>query len=416
MPQGNYHHSTHSESFVMSLRRATNTSHRMRTFARIHEGGLSLVELMVAMAIGLVIIVVVAKLFVDTSRTNNEMAKMNAQIENGRFAIQIVESDLVHAGFWGGFVPEFDDMTATAAPSDVPTGAPNPCPSYTVDDWQNKTTAITADYKNNLIGIPAQAYAAGSMTDCTTVVTPLKSDTDVLVIRYADTSVVTDSTCDNTVCFQASRCETEISAGNRYQFGIRDPGSPSKLDFLLKQRQCKSAAAADFADKRKFMSTIYWVRNDNTLMRSQLTSGAVYDTQPVIDGIEGLRVEFGIDSLSDNGNLVDYGAPVVWADAANLTSPTNRGDGSAEQYVRGPGATTVDQLANVVVVKLFVLARAATETPGYTDTKTYCLGRSNTDGTCPAGNVLGPYNDNFKRHVFSSTVRLNNISGRRETP
>jgi type IV pilus assembly protein PilW len=387
-------------------------------FTKAHQLGLSLVELMIAMTLGLLIIAVVAKLFIDTSRTNNEMAKMNAQIENGRFAIQIVESDLVHAGFWGGYVPEFDDLTAsiTAAPTDAPTDIPDPCPGYTVNDWQNKTATIPANYRRNLIGIPVQAYDADSMTDCNTVVASPKSATDVLVIRHADTSVVTDTTCDDTVCFQASRCEAEINAGNRYRLGIKDPASPSALDFGLTQRQCSTATAADFAEKRKFMSTLYWVRNDNTLMRSQLSSGAVYDTQPMIDGIEGLRVEFGLDTLSDNGNVVDYGAPIVWADSGNLTSPTNRGDGSTEQYVRGSTATTVDQLANVVAVKLFILARASSETPGYTDTKIYCLGPSNADGSCPTGNALGPYNDHFKRHVFNSTVRLNNISGRRETP
>jgi type IV pilus assembly protein PilW len=29
---------------------------------------------------------------------------------------------------------------------------------------------------------------------------------------------------------------------------------------------------------------------------------------------------------------------------------------------------------------------------------------------------MGPFNDSFKRHVFSTTVRLVNPAGRRETP
>ena len=61
---------------------------------------------------------------------------------------------------------------------------------------------------------------------------------------------------------------------------------------------------------------------------------------------------------------------------------------------------------NVTAVKLYVLVRSRDESPGYTDTKTYSLGAT----------TMGPYNDRFKRHVFVSTVRLPNISGRRETP
>jgi type IV pilus assembly protein PilW len=63
-------------------------------------------------------------------------------------------------------------------------------------------------------------------------------------------------------------------------------------------------------------------------------------------------------------------------------------------------------LTNVAAVKLYVLTRANLATPGYTDTKTYTLGST----------TLGPFSDSFKRHVFSTTVRLINVSGRRETP
>jgi len=59
-----------------------------------------------------------------------------------------------------------------------------------------------------------------------------------------------------------------------------------------------------------------------------------------------------------------------------------------------------------VQVKFFVLARSTATTPGWTDSKSYQL----------AGTTYGPFNDQYKRHVFSSSVRLNNVSGRRETP
>jgi len=67
-------------------------------------------------------------------------------------------------------------------------------------------------------------------------------------------------------------------------------------------------------------------------------------------------------------------------------------------------------------VKIYVLARSRDKTPGYTDTKTYCLGETAADGSCPAANQIAAANDQYKRHVFSSSVRLINISGRRETP
>jgi type IV pilus assembly protein PilW len=75
----------------------------------------------------------------------------------------------------------------------------------------------------------------------------------------------------------------------------------------------------------------------------------------------------------------------------------------------GNTSCTAAELTDTVAVKLWVLARTDEATPGYTDTKTYSMGSN------PVVNS-GPFNDSFKRHVFSTTVRINNVAGRRETP
>ncbi|MBS7725313.1 PilW family protein [Pseudomonas lalucatii] len=176
-----------------------------------------------------------------------------------------------------------------------------------------------------------------------------------------------------------------------------------------------------FAPKRKFISSIYYIRNFSvtpgdgipTLMRSRFDLDTVsgelkhLPAQALIEGIEGFRVELGVDNLSKTGAAVDYTAAIDWADPSTRTTPTNRGDGSIDgDFVRCTTASpcTVAQLTNAVAVKIHVLVRNLTTTPGYTDAKTYNLGAT----------TLGPFNDGFKRHVFSSTVRLVNISGRRK--
>lgn len=69
--------------------------------ARGRERGFGLVELMISMLIGLVIIAALVTLFVNTSGNNRELARANSMIENGRFAIKVLEDDLAHAGYWG---------------------------------------------------------------------------------------------------------------------------------------------------------------------------------------------------------------------------------------------------------------------------------------------------------------------------
>ncbi|MNF89287.1 hypothetical protein D3C84_718050 [compost metagenome] len=92
-----------------------------------------------------------------------------------------------------------------------------------------------------------------------------------------------------------------------------------------------------------------------------------------------------------------------------MTSPTNRGDGVPDdEYVHCSSVCTVDRLINVVAVKLHLLVRSQTVSQGYVDSKSYTLGDQTIT---PASTEVG-----YKRHVFSTVVRLNNVSGRRETP
>lgn len=463
-----------------------NRTHHSRTH------GFSLIELMIGITLGLLIMTALVTLFIDTSRTNSEMAKINAQIENGRFTIQLLQNELIHAGFWGGYIPEYDDLTASAVgdPAGLPTAVPAPCLAYA--SWN-------LDYKNNLVVLPVQAYD-DVPSGCSSIVTNKQANTDVLLVRHAATCLPGVGSCEadtaGKLYFQPSACEDELSAtvqaatattitlasfssatddfyngsAIRIKSGPGAGQSRTVLDYDGASRVATiSTGATDWgalptnsstytfaygyvlgtsgfglnkmncttpADKRKFISNLYYIRDyavtagDGipTLMRSEfdLSGGtlAYKAPEPLINGIEGFRVELGIDNISDDNYDIFTGRkpPVTgaadtdflytkairWADPDTLDTPRNRGDGSPDSYVSCTTAVPCDQdqLANVAAVKLYVLARAEAATPGYTDSKVYNLGST----------ALGPFNDGFKRHVFSTTVRLNNVSGRRETP
>lgn len=342
--------------------------------------GLSLIELMIAIALGMVVVGALLALFLNVTRTNNEMAKMNRQIENGRFAIQLLQSDLVHAGFWGDFIPQFEDR-GVAVPGDVPKAIPDPCKAPA--DWN-------ADDRSNLIGIPVQADAGS----CAAVASQA-AGTDVLVVRHAEPTVGSAACGAGEVCFQASQCGLEITATppQKYVFGTTGHTLHKKDCVGTGSPPVMPVTAGSTALMRKLISNIYYVRDDFTLMRSEYLNGAHQAAQPLIEGIQGFRVEYGIDNVGKNGAAVSY------------TGAVNRGDGVPDTYV-SCAPCTFDQLTNVVTARIHVLARSAEATPGYTDTKTYTLGNS----------VMGPFDDGFKRHVFTTTIRLVNPAGRRETP
>jgi type IV pilus assembly protein PilW len=372
------------------------------------DAGFGLVELMISVVIGLVIIGALVALFQGTSRNNREMFTASSVIENGRFAIQLLESDVIHAGFWGTFVPAFDDQTSADVPADAPTAVPDPCQAY---DPGDPLVSWPAAYRSNLVAIPVQAYE--NVAVCAGVILDKVANSDVLVVRHVDTCVVGEANCEDEVAgrmyFQSALCDDEAPA---YVFA-----ASGEAPYNLTRRNC-----ADGADVRRYISNIYYVRTyavtpgDGipTLVRSDFDlDGADLEHRtavPLIEGIESMRIEIGVDDLSETGGAVDFGAAIAWVDEDTKESATNRGDGVPDaDFIRCTVGAPCDQdeLVNVTAVKIYVLARSRDATPGYVDGKTYSLGA--------AGNA-GPFNDGFKRHIYTTTVRLTNISGRRISP
>jgi len=466
------------------------------TRSPLRQRGFTLIELMVATTISLLLLAAMVGMYSNLSGSQREMEKMNGLIENGRFAMQVLGEDVIHAGFWGGYVPQFDDFTSIAVPGDVPTVVPNPCRQYT--NWNSA-------YRIALVGIPVQSYDALPVgAGC---VAPLvqRPGTDVLVVRHTDTCVPGDVNCDAAVAgklyLQLTTCAAERNAGTATSGGastITLGANASPTDgayvglmlrtvsgvgagqnrvisaydgathvatvstawttapdntttysfeyvlgttvFPLHKKDCVGTGtpatlpvtAGAIADKRRFISDIYYISDiphpDNpgqvipTLVRAQLdlASGTIAHQAPVqlVEGIEGFRVELGVDNISKTGAAVDYTQAVNWADPDTKTTPTNRGDGASDVFVRCTTALpcTAAQLMDVVAVNLYVLSRSRDPTPGSTDPKSYCLGEPAADGSCPAANTIAAANDQYKRHVFRTSVRVTNTSGRRDTP
>lgn len=419
------------------------------------QHGFTLVELMISMVLGLLIILALITMLINVNRNNSELSSNNRLIENGRIALQLMATDVSHAGYWGGHVPQFDDLTGstTVAPADVPTtytspggtvvpAVPDPCVWSTMA--ADADPVVLATYKTNLVGIAVQGtdIPAGmpATPQCTTVITNPQPSTDVLVVRNVEPCLVGSGTedCSDTrahasphLYFQPSRCGTDAS-----RFVLDTAG------FNLRAGNCTDAAPI-----RRFSSSLYYIRDyaatlgDGipTLVRARFgvngtTTGGnppqFLAAQALVEGVESFRVEYGIDNVSDTGAVVDLAAlgatPCWWSASVDLSTtpcpatanvlntPMNRGNGLPDTYVRCTQAApcTADQLVNATVVKLYVLVRAEKKTPGHVDTKQYCLASS-----CSlAADYMGPFNDGYKRHLFTQTIRLNNIASRRETP
>lgn len=372
------------------------------------QRGLSLIELMIALALGIIIVAAMTELFVNLSSANNELAKTNSQIENARYTLQYIENDAVHAGYLGGFLPQWDDFAWEDPLPYTSVVKPDPCLAF--GSW-------TAAYENSIISIPVQVFSDLS-SPATTCLSPglidastLQAGSDVLVVRHVDTTNDVAGDPNDTLYFQVANCETEI--GTTPYVMSEDPN-----DLVLTELDCTTET-----ERRKWVQNIYYVRNyavtpgDGipTLMRSSFgvtgTSPSQQPGEPIVEGIERFNVDLGFDRRSHTGELVDNSAAILWADPDERIMPRNRGNGVVEgrfeRCLSNVGTCTAADLSNVVALRLNVLSRAIEPSLAYTDDKTYSMG---------AVGDAGPFNDSFKRHVFSTTVRLNNVSGRRDTP
>lgn len=323
------------------------------------QHGFTLVELMVAMVIGLLLLSALVALYANTSQSNIELEKSVRQIENGRHGMDLLHEDIVSAGYYG-------DLSMT----DKAFSVPNACALTTANlGWDSATNTIPAA----VTGLDATETASLTCLD------NHRSGTPALVLRRVETERVAAASVTNGGTYlQTSRCKN-------------DPGSTqfvvgtTAASFTLRTLDCATANQV-----QRYLTRIYYVSNCNecgldtipTLKRAELRAGAIVQA-PLAEGIEDLAFEFGFD--------ID-------------------GDGAADTFrtsLSGTAGAADNEWANVVGVRTRMLGATIEPTPGFTSGRTFDLGMLGT---------RGPFADNLKRRLYAMTGRVNNVAGPREQP
>lgn len=339
------------------------------------ESGFGLIELMIAMLISLFMLGAVLVLFLDFLRTNDESANAGTLIESGQFSLQLLREDASHAGFWG----ELDNVVPEA---------------FSLPDVCDAGAWAAADL-DNLLGAPLQVinhYSAEQLAKCGITRSevfgnPVVLHSDVLAVAHA---AISQGVIGTDLHIQISGCR---NSGSEPAYLIDKVGDALDASiFSLQTKACDGTKAP----LRKIVSNVYYLADNErgvpTLWRSSWLDGE-YVAEALVDGVEAFHVELGVDNRGRNG------API---------SASNPPDGSADEYVvcTEDVPCSREVLVNVVALKIYVLARSLELAKGYQDTKSYQLGDL----------VIAAKNDGYKRHAYSTTVRLVNPSGRREIP
>ena len=309
--------------------------------------GFSLIELMIAMVIGLILTGGMILMFTSANSNFQQLTNTSRQLENGRYALQTLREDIRMAGFYG----EFTQLL-------TPNALPSACSLTDLDDaWRR---------------LPVQGTLNGGAAGVAGCLPDFRPDTNVLVVRRTSTVATPFANLQDGVTYLQTRRENAILA----TFSAGDSAADT---FTLTNRDGTPA------EVRRLLVHIYFIRNCNvcgaggdntpTLWRSEY-SGSGFTSVPIAEGIENLQVQYGVDA--DN-------------------------DGSPDDYWAAQNVDLADW-GDVVAVSIRLLARNPEPTPGHNDNREYDL----------ANLTVGPFNDTFKRQVFSAVARVENTSSRRE--
>lgn len=352
------------------------------------QAGMSLIELMIAIAIGLALLAGLSSLYVSTSKARTEFNKTSEQVENGRFALQTIARDIEMAGFYG----RAGQPLATSSYA-----LPDPCATAPASMGFSTTPALT---------VPLPVYGpalATSVLPCLATTLPnMATGAEVLTVSYVSGST-TAAVSGTDYYVQRSGCETD-SKPLVY--------SKTAADFTLHNKAVVAGgtcSTSSTAELRKYVMRSYYVAT------CDVCSGAGADTTPtlkmaefvndavqvssLVTGIEDVHYSYGVD-LDNNGSpdcYVDNPSDTSAVPAACAAAVT------AASYTWTASATA--NWANVTAVRINLLSRNLDNTASWTDTRTYDLGRAAVDG---------PYGDHYKRHVYGTVARIWNTGGLRE--
>jgi type IV pilus assembly protein PilW len=344
--------------------------------------GLSLVELMVALAIGSILIAGAVYVY-SQSRNTQRVSETAARLqENGRYVLSVLEPDIQLAGYYGfsnspggiQFIHDGDLGAATPAARLQPgntaaTGVDHGCGNnYAV----NVITTIDGVNDNEAfpLGCADEVEAAGG----------IREGTDLLTIRRSSGPPAVGS--GTAVAGRLQLLVNRLNPNNSYMFvdGLK-PTSP--------------ALKTDLVEVRDVVVRSYYVSNDSVnpdvpglpALHMILPDGT---DQEVMRGVEDFQVQFGYDTGSYDGNAeIDAGFD---EDGNGIPDSSN---GIATRYV-DPGEVPFG--FQVVSVRLWVLLRAEQAEQGFVDDRPYVMGSKTVDAP----------GDNHRRVLMSRTIQLRN--------
>lgn len=315
------------------------------------QSGMSLVELMVAMVIGLFLTAGVFTMFSMSSSNVTTTSQFNQLQENGRIALAIIERDISQLGFMGDItgtdfiVGTNTNVEVAALTSDCVGAGLN---NATLPDNKPAHFRRLWGYENSPTSEHLSCLDNGDVKD----------NTDVLQLkRFLGPSIPEG---DSNAIYAAS--------------------NSSQAAFFVGK---KPVTTIENARVWEYQHHIYYIANDTrgipVLRRKRLTDVGMTENindDQLVEGIENIQYLFGFD---------------------------NDGDSTPDSFIPASSVTALmwdnEGFQRLVAIKAFILVRAINQDRSYTNETQYQLG----DKT-----ITIPANDHYRRKIMSTTIVLEN--------
>lgn len=320
----------------------------------MNQRGLSLLELMVALALGLIVVLGVTRVFLGSQQGYRLQESTGRLQENARFAMDVLSREIRHADFWAGTQPNLIRKHASLA-----TVGP-PCTESWFGDVARPIQAWAGGATSPLGGCTVANYVPGS---------------DVIVVRYADpteylrTSELAGTGITNGRLFLRSRVGRD-----GYLFPHDHRGDAVSTIFPGDERN--GVLTHRLGGRVLFLRTNAQGRPALYMRRPDGSASGVSNSTELVEGVEMLRYQFGVDET---------------------------GNGVVDRFINTGAMTAADWPRVLVVRAAFIVRGDALD--DFLDDATYTL---------PDGFQYTPQGADrrFLRRLFVQDIQLRNRLGR----
>lgn len=318
--------------------------------------GISLVEILVALVIGLILVSGVITLVVNIQQSNRIQESLNVRQDNGRVAIDLLNEAIINAGHWAG----------------VDSNLISPAAGFTINAAGNCDLNWLTDTSVPIQGHDGDSTIGGTdfPSNCIAA-TEYVANTDILVVRYADPSKSIQS---SQVAATANANEIVIrtilsdeSIGSAAQIFAASAGIPTAINTGDKPGAYNFVYRADIY----FITTC--CGDDRPALARRRYNGTAFETEVLVEFVEQFQLAFASDT---------------------------DGDFAADRY---DSPTNVPNWNDVIGVSIDVVIRNDQKGLEFTDDTDYDLVGGYTYEVATS-------DENYRRKVYSKAVNIRNIN------